>query len=43
VEVIMLLTPYVTESGVAPTIFNMDEANKSIFDEKLEGKKRSKK
>jgi len=43
VEVIMLLTPYVTESGVAPTIFNMDDMKKSIFDEKLEGKKRSRK
>ena len=43
VEVIMLLTPYVTEAGEAPTIFNMDEAKRSVFDEKLEGKKRAKK
>ncbi len=43
VEVIMLLTPYVTAAGEAPTIFNMDEVNRSIFSEKLEGKKRAKK
>lgn len=43
VEVIMLLTPYVTEAGEAPTIFNMDEAKRSVFDEKLEGRKRAKK
>lgn len=35
VEVIMLLTPYVTEAGQSPTIFNLDEAKKSVFDEKM--------
>ena len=35
VEVIMLLTPYVNEAGDAPTIFDMEQAKKSIFDEKM--------
>lgn len=35
VEVIMLLTPYVTDAGQAPTIFNLDEAKKSVFAEKM--------
>lgn len=35
VEVIMLLTPFVNEAGDAPTIFNLEEAQKSVFDEKM--------
>lgn len=35
VEVIMLLTPFVTEAGEAPTIFNLAETQKSVFEEKM--------
>lgn len=35
VEVIMLLTPYVTVAGEAPTIFDMEEVKKSVFEEKM--------
>ncbi len=35
VEVIMLLTPYVTVAREAPTIFDMEEVKKSVFEEKM--------